>query len=73
MHVPLSASEAPSGGPQRQGYSKRELARDVVGLGSGHISILGHDRRPRSGTLAASEVRLYREYQLGRADEWLEL
>jgi haloacetate dehalogenase len=42
---------APSGGPEGQGYSKRELANDVVevaaALGVERLAVVGHDRGAR--------------------------
>jgi haloacetate dehalogenase len=45
------ASSAPPGGPQGQGYTKRELATDVVeladALGLQRLAVVGHDRGAR--------------------------
>jgi haloacetate dehalogenase len=45
------ASRAPAGGPQGEGYSKREMARELVelmsGLGHERFAVAGHDRGAR--------------------------
>jgi haloacetate dehalogenase len=45
------ASEAPAGGPLGEGYSKREMAREMVelmtGLGHERFAVVGHDRGAR--------------------------
>ncbi len=45
------ASEAPAGGPEGEGYSKREMAAELVelmaGLGHERFAIVGHDRGAR--------------------------
>jgi haloacetate dehalogenase len=45
------ASEAPSGGPRGEGYSKREMAAELVkvmaGLGHERFAVVGHDRGAR--------------------------
>jgi haloacetate dehalogenase len=45
------ASEAPAGGPNGEGYSKREMAAELVGLmgalGHERFAVVGHDRGAR--------------------------
>jgi haloacetate dehalogenase len=45
------ASEAPAGGPRGEGYSKREMAGELVGLmaacGHERFAVVGHDRGAR--------------------------
>jgi haloacetate dehalogenase len=45
------ASEAPAGGPRGEGYSKREMARELVELmgtlGHDRFAVVGHDRGAR--------------------------
>src|SRR5262245_16933312 len=45
------ASEAPPGGPRGEGYTKREMAEDLVelmaGLGHRRFAVVGHDRGAR--------------------------
>jgi haloacetate dehalogenase len=45
------SSEAPAGGPRGEGYTKREMATDLVelmtGLGHERFAIVGHDRGAR--------------------------
>jgi haloacetate dehalogenase len=45
------ASEAPAGGPRGEGYSKREMAGELVdlmaGLGHDRFAVVGHDRGAR--------------------------
>jgi haloacetate dehalogenase len=44
-------SRAPAGGSQGEGFTKREMAADLVGLmdelGFGHFAVIGHDRGAR--------------------------
>src|SRR4051812_33870913 len=45
------ATAAPAGGPEGQGFTKRELANDLVelmtSLGFAHFAVVGHDRGAR--------------------------
>jgi pimeloyl-ACP methyl ester carboxylesterase len=49
------ASQAPSGGPDGEGYSKREMAAELVelmaGMGHERFVVVGHDRGARAGRL----------------------
>ncbi len=49
--VGYGASEAPPGGPRGEGYTKREMAAELVeliaALGHEHFAVVGHDRGAR--------------------------
>src|ERR1044071_7277192 len=41
------ASSAPAGGPRGEGFTKREMATDLVVLGIERFAVVGHDRGAR--------------------------